>query len=345
MGYLIFLGHRRRQQEARARIETALRTLTEEFPEPVRQWGGLTVLRTPATVTEVLKRLPGSAPPPEPVVKPPATEPPQVHTERRAALAEKLGELADAQARAAWYGERKALPWWLALILSALFLGSPGGVATGLLFEAYNEPAAKQPFYGSAEYYDAYGRTISDITYELIRRRLPVTAALVGLASGAALTVAGAILLGWFRWYRLALLLGVLWGALLAAPAGIVAGNLYDHYYRPYSRSVAYGQERYHDWSGRELRSQVLFDLERRHIEVQAWATGIAIGVGVELAVVAVVLWRWGRRKAWLRQAAAVKARELAEWYPDVVGSWGGGERLLDPKFVEQARRQAQTAG
>jgi serine/threonine protein kinase len=334
------------QQQARTRVETTLRTLAEEFPEPVRQWGGLTVLRTPSTVTEVLKRLPGSAPLPEPVVKPPTAAPlPQVQIDKRSALAEKLGELARAQDRAAWYGERKALPWWLALLCSALVLGVPGGVVTGMLFMTAFEPVSNSGYGRPIEYYDAHGSVISPMDYAVTNRHLGVLATLIGLGAGFVLIVLGTSLLAFFRWYRLALLLGVLVGAFVGWATGCGAGALFYYYFSPDSQYAPGlpGSQRYFNIRGEEL-TRVQYNLEQRQVVVQAAVIGVPTGYVLGLLVLPVVQWRWARRKARLRRDAADKAGELAAAFPDVVSSWGGVERLQDRQFVEEARSQAETA-
>ena len=56
----------------------------------------------------------------------------------------------------------------------------------------------------------------------------------------------------------------------------------------------------------------------------------------VVFLVTVVLQWRWGRRRARLRQAADLCAGELAISFPSVVQGWGGTGRLRDRAFLEQ---------
>jgi serine/threonine protein kinase len=328
MGYFYFWLHSRRRQEAEARVESALRTLSEEFPEHVRQWGGLTVLRTPATVEEVLRRLPGGTPP-EPV------PPPPVPAERKEALVEKLTELRQVQIHEARFGQRRSLPWWLALILSAVLIGSPLGVAAGLLFEKDEQPIEigrnrREP----PRYYDHWGNHLSDAQYYLAERHLPGEAAMVGLGAGLAATFVGTFLLSWFRWYRLPLFLCAMLGGVLGTLAGLGFGNLYHNTYSPWSHFDNNRQLVYYDYRGDTLTEERNV-LEERHADVGGWLTGIGSGIALGLLVVLVVQWRWGRVRARARQAVSNSLRELAAAFPDVVRAWG--QQPPEPRLVEEA--------
>src|SRR5262249_19247300 len=121
---------------------------------------------------------------------PPPTAPADAVPEERTALLDKLRPLAEAHASAARCGERKSVPWLPALILTTLFFGAPAGVAAGLL---YHQNFAPMWEHGRASgqrlYYDYHGSTLTEVEYDLERRALPVTAALLGVGVGAAVVV------------------------------------------------------------------------------------------------------------------------------------------------------------
>jgi DNA invertase Pin-like site-specific DNA recombinase len=56
------------------------------------------------------------------------------------------------------------------------------------------------------------------------------------------------------------------------------------------------------------------------------------------------VRWRYGRRHALARQAAAARAGELAAAFPDAALAWGGPERLNDPAFLREALQRVEAA-
>jgi serine/threonine protein kinase len=336
LSYFFFLGHRRLRDEARDRAEAMLRTLTQEFPDKVRQWGGVSVLRNPTTVGEVVERLQPVAPLSGAATgKPPVR--PAVGPEQRPVLADRLRELAQTQRRAAWYGERRSVPWWLALIFAAALLGIPGGAAAGFLYELGHAPAVAGWFGAPREYADYRGNTISEVEYDLERRHLPVAAALVGLGTALVLTALGTVLLSRWRWHRIPLLVGVaVCGVFLAAPAGLGAGFLFNYYFSPYAQYPGFPHRAYYDHRGTPL-TEMQYDLQRRQIAVGSALVGIATGVGIMILTTGVFLWRWGRRGAVAQQAAALRAQELEAAFPEVVGQWGGRERLRDREFVLHA--------
>jgi hypothetical protein len=329
VGSLVSRLRSQRRQMVQQQLETSLTTLGTEFPDAVHQWGGPAVLRSPMTVTEIVRRLEGETAPPG------GPAPMRPGEEQRGFPVEKLRALAAAHARAAWYGERRSLPWWLALLLSAAVLGIPTGSIAASLFandqQAIGGASSLQP---PQPYMDSRGRTISELDYTLQMQRLPYQAGLVGAGVGLAVTVVATIVLSWWRFYRWALVVGLVGSAaLVGAPAGSAVGNVYYGYHAPYlSGPFALP----YDWRGTQL-SRDWATLERRHVETQSVLLAIGVGVVLTLGGTWLFLWRYGRRHTLARQAVVLQAHELATAFPAAVEAWGGAQRLRDRAFVEEA--------
>lgn len=263
---------------------------------------------------------------------------------QREQLRNRLVGLAEAHATAAWYGERRSLPWWLALALSALLFGLPAGLATGFLYHMDRSPFAHyEQGRSSTSYFDALGYPLNDeVSFSLVRRKLDVTAALLGTGVGIAVTALFTFLASWFRFHRWPLLLALLVGAgALGVPAGFGAGMLYLTYFQPDHRYQSGCADKYVSYLGDEI-SFTQYQLQGRHITTQAILLGIATGLVLTIGITTLAVWRYGRRQAQARQRAALLAHDIVMEHPEVVEAWGGSAALRDRAFVEEALRGLQ---
>jgi serine/threonine protein kinase len=331
---VVFMGNRKLRREADSRVEVTLHTLERDFPDMVQQWGGATMLRSPTMLSGVLGHLSASRSSALSHAGPSSAL--RVPDERKQDLVDKLRELEKAQRREAWFGQRRALPWWLALLLSALLFGAPGGVAAGLLFQHERQPGSLY-----SEHFDTRGNYLSTAQSQLEERHVSVTAALIGITVGLPLTLVGTVLLSVWRWHRLPLFGGLGLGALLGAGAGMGSGILYFEYFHP---SHEFGST-FFDYHGSNI-SHVDFQLEERRAEVRAWCTGIGTGIGLGLLVTTVTVWRWGRAQARARHAVEQTFGELAASFPQVVtiAGWNEVGTQPDARTVQEALRRLEAS-
>jgi serine/threonine protein kinase len=354
LAYLFHWVHEKLRDEAHSQIERSVVGLTKEFPDAVRQWGGPAVLHAPATVTEILHSLrvdeaPLAVPSRQAIVPaspaPPPEAPADAAPEQRPALLDRLRPLAEAHAAVARCGERKAVPWLPALILTTLVLGAPAGVAAGLLYHHNFAPMWEYGRSGGRLYYNHGGSTLTEVEYDLERRALPVTAALIGLGVGAAVVVVTSGVLIWLRTYRRLLAFSLILGTLfLGAPLGVGVYLLHQGYLGPYTHHPSSGGLEYYDHRGYKLDWKD-YHLEEQHEGAEATLAGILAGAGAVLLVTVLLQVRraWIHRRA--RRLVTARAQELAEAFPSVVDRWGGLRRLLDGAFVEDKRARLEAAG
>jgi hypothetical protein len=349
LAWLFYWVHDRLRTEARKQVEDSVRGLNTEFPDVVRQWGGPAVLLAPATVTEIARgleveriALPVSAPAPPGIGGARVSVP--AEPEQRAALLVRLRPLAAAHAAVAACGARRSLPWGVALVVSALVLGLPAGLAAAGMYSEYCSPLEFAPDYYSRVHYDYRGNPISDVEYSLERRSLPFTAGLIGAAVGVVLTGLGTAVLTWWRTYRRLLALAVACSAVLAAPAAVGGYSLFQGYFGPVTQHSPGNPTKYYDYRGYEM-SSMEFTLLNRQNPVKALLVAVGIEVALVAAMTALLVWRRVRVHARARTALAASAQEVAAAFPAEVQSWGGPGRLDDPAFVRATLANLERGG
>jgi hypothetical protein len=280
-------------------------------------------LEVPAALAEVLHRL-------EPTrsaasLLPPASPP--LDLRQKEELATALLRVDAAHAAVGWFGERRYVPWWLGMIVGLLFFGVPLGILAGFLYDKANSPLRS-----SSEHFDARGDSIDEAGYAIAQRRVGLLAPVVGLLTGLGLTVLITFVLAWTKVYPWATLLSFLGSAgVLGVSTGLILGNLYEYYYRPFSQ-----RGEYRSYSGENL-DRVAYVRHARDAEVQGTLLGLATGYGAALVGTVFLVWRVSRRRWHLSQRLLACATELAATYPALVQSWGGTDRLHDRKFVQKA--------
>jgi serine/threonine protein kinase len=293
------------------------------------------------------------APAPATALAPPSL-PGTVAQPQRQAVAEGLRRLIAAQDAAAWFGPRRYLPWWLALIVGLLVVGLPGGIITGVLYDKDHSTISKSHYpsgsnYLASKYYDHRGEEMNEVDHKIADKQLGFVAPLIGIAFGFGLVIAATIVLSFWKMSPRATLLLFLCSLGLGAIAGVVSGILYAGYYRPLTQSRYlpgnYNQTtEYFDYRGQPI-SWEEYHLHDRHGEVLAACLGLAIGIGTTLAVLAVCLWQYRRLEASRRREVVVSANEFNAAFPELTQSWGGPERLRDRGFVRVALESAEAAG
>jgi hypothetical protein len=311
----ISFGQDRLRQDARKKVEAAAESLTTEFPDAVREWGGPAVLRTPATVSDIARVLGIEEPPPEvPARKaavtavapsPSPTSPAPVEPGQRSALQDKLRPLAEAHAAVAACGQRRPLPLFGALVLSALFLGLPIGLVTGGLYEEYYSPLPFDYYHaGGDKRYDYRGSELTEVAQNLTRHRVIGTAVLLGVVTGVALTGLGTWLLRWWWTYRRLLVLALVGSAMiLGVPAAVGTFFLYYGLFGP-----IYYNSKHYDYRGNEL-TWVTFNLNERAAIAEGVIIAAGVGLTLVLGVTALLTWRRTRLQARARQAVLDRRR------------------------------------
>jgi serine/threonine protein kinase len=308
-------------------VEKTVTKIAAEFPEQVRLWGGRMVLETPATLRDLLRRMEV----PRATTLPPPTVVPSVEHTQRQGLVDGLSGLAATHAAVAWFGQRRYIPWWVALILALLFVGPPVGVLVGVLHHWKYSPS--QSYY-SSEYIDYEGNPIAPIDRQVIEKRLMFQAPLFGILAGLTATVVVTILLSRWKLYPGATLLRFLGGAVIGAGVGCVAGFLYYGYYGPIRSYYSSGD--YHDYLGKTL-TPAAYSLEDRRTEITAAELGLATGATITIIVMGLLLWRYERLRNTRHQQMLEGVHNFTATFPAITQSWGGPERLYDRTFVEQA--------
>jgi serine/threonine protein kinase len=254
VGYLVRLG---RRAEARERLARTIRTLTDEFPEVVRDWGSENALRNPDVVRQIAQNIdrgkkpvrapsrrtpdvvrqiaqdlgPAPVPPARPATPAEPVEIPALEPGARKGLVGKLRQLLEKQTAARRFAARKPFPFPLALLLG-LAVGVATGGNLGALYGAYRLPGTdygrERTDYGfEREYYSAAGEKVSYADYLREERFALAGAVAFGVVSGLLVCGLVTFLLARRPWYRGPMFGGLALGALLGAPFGGGVGSLY----------------------------------------------------------------------------------------------------------------------
>jgi serine/threonine protein kinase len=339
VGGALFLVRLGRRGEARERLALTIRTLTEEFPEVVRSWGGETVLRNPDLVAQIARRM-GLPPPPKPKEeeeeessqsmpsKQSSIEVPALEPAQRKALVAQLRPVAEEQKEADGYGHRKPFPLVLALLVG-LVLGGPIGVGMGFAFYGYRAPI-EPPFWlgqSSQRWFRVDQAPLAESAFRTEERRATTMAVAVGIAAG--LIVFGVITSFLTRrsWYRLRLFLGLLLGLLVGAPAGVGVGMLYFGLFSP--SEAGFGRGLF-DARGNKL-TPAAYVLEQRISITETVLLGVGTGSLLAIAIMLLHHRRYDRRATEARQRLRNSVKQLESSFPDVVSAQGGTDALLEP--------------
>jgi hypothetical protein len=345
VGGAIYLSRLGRRGAARERLMLTIHTLTSEFPEEVRAWGGESVLRHPELVAQIARRL-GLAPPARPKEEGPAQlEMPTLEPAQRRRLAAQLRPLAKQQAELDGPGTRRHVPFVLALLIG-LVLGGAIGSGIGALIFAYRGPV--QGYVGGNIYMMRYAdyreNSLTEGQYHLDHRKVTTAAVAAGVFSGATVCAVVMLLLAYRTWYRRRLLVGLLLGLLVGAPAGVGTGLLYGGQNAPswtYVQGGRWGQKEFYDASGRKL-DEVAFELAERTAIATTLTAGIGVGLLLVLAVMALSQRWYHRRVVESRQRLAEGVEQLAGSFPQVVAACGGKEALLRPGQIRRCLRAVE---
>jgi serine/threonine protein kinase len=337
VGGALFFIRLGRRGEAREQVKLTIQTLTREFPDVVRSWGGESVLHNPQIVSQIARRL-GLPPPPEPEeeaeepppVSRPAVEVPDLEPAQRKALLAQLRPVAEEQKQADGFGQRRPFPLVLALLIGLIF-GGPVGVALGHAFYFYYGPVEDGPTFNRV-YFDNKLNPLSDGAYIIDDRRSITLAVALGIATG--LTVFGVVFSFLTRrsWYRLRLFLGLLLGLLVGAPVGVGVGALNFGLFGPYETGPSL-QRTYYDGRGNTLTHPAYLLEERRSI-ISTLILGIGSGSLVAFFIMMLFQRRYDRRATEARQQVRGSIQRLEKTFPEVVASQGGTEALLEPGKV-----------
>jgi serine/threonine protein kinase len=330
----LYLWRVKQLQRCAEELATTIHTLTTEFPDIVRSWGGESVLRNPETVAQIARRL-KIEPEEEPPTIPSALPLPPVHTEeareplkgsspnlpdldptQRKALSGKLRQLLEAQTEAALYKERKPFSLGFALLVGLVF----GGLAGWGIQQLYN--GLGSPFTYANEYYNAWGRTLTQHRYMLEKRTATTASIALGVLGGLLILGATAALLTWRRWYREAVVGWFLLSLIvLGLPAGWGVGFLIDGLFSPYT----VGNSSYNAY-GRELTGPGYY-IEWREMKTAAVGLGIGAGLLVVLAATFLAILLYHRKKTRAEAQLASRVEDLRQTFPQVTQARDG---LLD---------------
>jgi serine/threonine protein kinase len=336
VGAALYFTHLGKRGEAREQLKLTVHTLTSEFVDVVRSWGGESILFNPQLVSQIARRL-GLPAPPKPAedeeepteTAPPrrsSVEAPPLDAGQRKALLAQLRPLAEEQRDADGYGQRRPFPLALSLLIGLVF-GGPIGVALGHAYYFYYAPIVDGlPF--NPVYLDNRLQPLDQGTYQGEDRRTITQAVALGIAVG--LTVFGLVVSFLTRrsWYRLRLFLGLLLGLLVGAPVGVGVGALNFGLFGPYE-SGSWNQRTYYDGRGKTLTHPAYVVEERKSI-ISTLFLGIGSGLLVAFFLMMLFQRRYDRRATDARQRFRGSVQRLEKNFPEVLASQGGVEALLE---------------
>jgi serine/threonine protein kinase len=333
LGYLVRLGKRK---EALEKISRAMQTLSTEFPDAVQSWGGNAILSNPELVASVATTMG--------LVSEEATEIPELPpmaSGQRKTLHGRLREMGQKIKFAQSFGKRRSFPFLLSLFVG-LVLGL--GTAIGCYFATwgFKGPHALSVPFLSTTYTNASGLEIDGAVFRREVKLANATAALVGAANGLIVAILVTIVLYRARWYRMAMLGGLLVGAMVGAAVGGGLGRLHYYLRSPYSETVHSPkgfEEKYYNVSGMGI-SSLRYGLEERQTFTTSMVLGFSVGVVVMLAVM-LMLQNWKHRRAvHAAEEADEEVRALADDYPAFVTSIGGAESLKQVSTIAELMRR-----
>jgi hypothetical protein len=343
VGYLLRLNW---QRETREKLLEQVRTLSFEFPEIVRGWGGENALRSRSLVRQIARRL-GIAPAPAAVTQ---EAPAPLDTGNRQELTDLLEQGLE-KCQAANQSQPKPFPFPLAVLLAVVLGGLVGFWLAGT-FWGYAGPLEGQGRWVTSSgpgwtrqdyqqsYFDALGHSLDPARYRLVSRWMTTIGVAIGIVSGLLTALVVLLLLTWRKWHHGALLGGLALGVLFGAPAGVGLGFLEDGLFAPYTMMEG-NQTRYFSAFGNSLDGDTYQRVHR-----QSLTTSLLVGIGGGAVVALVVCWlflRWYRRRlSRARQDYEPLRQRLAGEFGALVAAHGGPAALDRPATLERMLAQVK---